>query len=48
MSTLVGHFVSFHEESEKRNRRDSTGDGREGQGRKRNESAETELDALVT
>ena len=44
MSTLVGHFVSSPKEREKRDRRDSTGDEREGQGRKRNynESEETE------
>ena len=43
-STLVGHFVSSPREREKRERRDSSGDEREGQGRKmnRNESEETE------
>ena len=43
-STLVGHFVSSPREREKRDRRDSRGDEREGQGRKRNrnESKETE------
>ena len=44
--TLVGHFVSSPREKEKRDtcRRDSRGDEREGQGRKRkmNESEETE------
>ena len=42
--TLVGHFVSSPREREKRDRRDSRGDLREGQGRKknRNESKETE------
>ena len=42
-STLVGHFVSPRE-MEKKDRRDSRGDEREGQGRKvnRNESKETE------
>ena len=41
MLTLVGHFVSSPREREKR---DSRGDEREGQGRKknRNESKETE------
>ena len=41
MSTLVGHFVSSPREREKR---DSRGDEREGQGRKRkmNESEEAE------
>ena len=40
-STLVGHFVSSPQEREKR---DSRGDEREGQGKKRNrnESEETE------
>ena len=37
-STLVGHFVSSPIEKEKSDRRDSTGDGREGQGRKRNKN----------
>ena len=43
-STLVGHFVSSPREREKKDRRDSRGDEREGQGRKRNrnESEETE------
>ena len=34
-STLVGHFVSSPREREKRDRRDSKRDEREGQGRKR-------------
>ena len=34
-STLVGHFVSSPREREKRDRRVSRGDEREGQGRKR-------------
>ena len=40
----MGHFVSSPREREKRDRRDSRGDEREGQGRKRkmNESEETE------
>ena len=37
MSTFVGHFVSSPIEREKRDRRDSRGDEREGQGRKENE-----------
>ena len=43
-STLVGHFVSSPGEKEKRDRNNSRGDEREGQGRKRNmnESKETE------
>ena len=36
-STLVGHFVSSPREREKRDRRDSRGDQREGQGRQENE-----------
>ena len=35
MSTLVGHFVSSPRDREKRDRRDSRGDEREGLGRKR-------------
>ena len=44
MSILVGHFVLSPREREKRDKRDSSGDEREGQGRKRkmNESEETE------
>ena len=44
MSTLVGHFVSSSREREKRDRRDSRGDEREGKGKNinRNESVETE------
>ena len=34
-STLVGHFVLFPREREKRDRRDSRGHEREGQGRTR-------------
>ena len=43
-STLLGHFVSSPREKEKRERNDSRGDERKGQGRKRerNESKETE------
>ena len=43
-STLVGHFVLSPRGKEKRDRRDSIGDEREVQGRKRkmNESEETE------
>ena len=37
MLTFVGHFVSSAREREKRDRRDSRGDEREGQGRKENE-----------
>ena len=44
ISTLVGHFVSSPRERKKRDRRDSRGDEREGQVRKRkmNESEDTE------
>ena len=43
VSTLVGHFGSSPREREKRDRRDSSVDKREEQGRKkRNESKETE------
>ena len=44
ISTLVRHFVSSPREREKRDRRDSRGDERGGQGRKveMNESVETE------
>ena len=44
MSTCVGHFVSSPREREKRDRRVSGGDEREGQGRKwkMNESEEIE------
>ena len=37
MSTLVGHFVLSPREREKRDKKDSRGDQREGQGRKENE-----------
>ena len=44
MLTLVGHFLSSPRERQKRDRRDSKGDEREGQGTKRkmNEREETE------
>ena len=44
MSILVGHFVSSPREREKRDRRNSRGDEKGGQGRKRNrnESEKTE------
>ena len=49
-SILVGHFVSSPREREKRDRRDSRKDEREGQGRKRNrnESEETEIKTFPT
>ena len=43
-STLKGHFVSSPREREKRDRRDSRRDQREGQGRKRNRSESVELE----
>ena len=47
-STLVGHFVSSPREREKRNRRDSRGDKREGQGRKRNRNECEETEEIKT
>ena len=47
-STLVGHFVSSPKEREKRDRRDSRGDEREGQGRKRNRNESGETEELKT
>ena len=48
MSTLVGHFVSSPREREKRDRRDSRRDEREGQGRNRNRSESEETDRIKT
>ena len=47
-STLVGHFVLFPREREKRDRRDSKGDEREGQGRKRNRNESEETEEIYT
>ena len=47
-STLVVHFVSSPREREKRDRRDSRRDEREGQGRKRNRSESEETDEIKT
>ena len=47
-STLVGHFVSSPREREKRYRRDSRGDEREGQGRKRNRNESKETEEIKT
>ena len=47
-STLVGHFVSSLREREKRDRRESRRDEREGQGRKRNRSESEETDKIKT
>ena len=44
MSALVGHFVSSTRDREKRDRRYSRGDEREGQGRKRNRSEREETE----
>ena len=48
MSTLVGHFVSSPREREKRDRRDSRGDEREGQERKRNRNESEEKEEIKT
>ena len=47
-STLVGHFVSSPREREKKDRRDSRGDEREGQGRKRNRNESKETEEIKT
>ena len=47
-STLVGHFVSPPREREKRDRRDSIGDEREGQGRKMNRNESEEIEEIRT
>ena len=47
-STLVGHFVSSLREREKSDRRDSSGDEREGQGRKRNRNESEETEEIKT
>ena len=46
-STLEGHFVSSPREREKRDRRDSRRDKREGQGRKRNRNESEETEEIV-
>ena len=43
-SSLVGNFVSFPREREKR---DNRGDGREGQGRKRNRNESEETEEII-
>ena len=48
MSTLMGHFVSSPREREKRDRRDSRRDEREGQGRKRNRNESEETEEMKT
>ena len=47
-STLVGHCVTSPRKREKRNRRDSRGDKREGQGRKRNRNECEETEEIKT
>ena len=47
-STLVGHFVSSPRERVKKDRRDSRGDEREGQGRKRNKNESEETEDIKT
>ena len=47
-TTLVGHFVSSPREREKRDRRISKGDDREGQGRKRNRNESEETEEIKT
>ena len=47
-STLVGHFVSSPRKREKRDRRDSRRDEREGQGRKRNRNESEETEEIKT
>ena len=47
-STLEGHFVSSPREREKRDRRESRGDEREGQVRKRNRNESEETEEIKT
>ena len=47
-STLMDHFVSSPREREKRDRRDSRRDEREGQGRKRNRNESEETEEMKT
>ena len=47
-STFVGHFVSSPREREKRDRRDSRRDEREGQGRKRNRNESENIEEIKT
>ena len=44
----MGNFVSFPREREKRDRRDSRGDEREGQARKRNRNERGETEEIKT
>ena len=45
-SVLVGYFVSFHREREKRDRSDSRGDEKEGHGKKRNRNEREETEEI--
>ena len=45
-STLVGHFVSYPREREKKDRKYSRGDEREGQRKKRNRNERTETEEI--
>ena len=47
-STLVGHFVSSPRDREKKDRRDTRGDEREGQGKKRNRNEREETEEMKT
>ena len=47
-STIVGPFVSSPREREKRDRRDSRGDEREGHGRKRKMNGSKETEEIKT
>ena len=47
-STPVGHFVSSPREREKRERRDSCRDERDGQGRKKNRSESEETEEITS
>ena len=47
-SALVGHFVSSPREREKRDRRDSRGDEREGKGKKREMKENEGTEEIIT
>ena len=46
MSTHVGHFVSSRRERDKRDRNDTRGDERKGQGRKRKRNGSEEMEEI--
>ena len=48
LNPVVGHFMSSPRESEKRDRRDSRGDERKGEGRKRNRNEREEIEEIKT